>query len=162
MKLQLDRSALEYLFEKSGDDFKLELQSAVVQQFANRYLKALVTDDLIVEAKAQVRQAIEAAKNEITAQIRESIGQLQSDYMTGVRLIKMHPDVEHRIREIAYAKKDEVIEEIYTKAAGSVLSMGEVEARIDSAIKLLVQKEYAKQISEHVRKKIADQVINPL
>ena len=162
MKLQLDSKALEYLFENSGNEFKLELQSAVVQQFVGRYLKALVTDELIGEVKSEIREYISAARNEITAQIRESIGRFQQDYMNGVRLINMNPDVESKIRDIARDQRDLAIEQIYNKAAGSLLSVEEVEARIDSAIKIMVQKEYAKQISEHVRKKISDQIANPL
>ena len=157
MKVQLDSTALEWLWNNAGDDFKLELQSAVVQQFANRYLKSLVTTEIMQQAKKQVDERIDLLRAEFSGMIAEQIGKVERGY-DGKRLVNVNSDVARKIRNMASTEVDFAVRQMFVDFGKDETVPEKIEDWIKEQIFALVQKEYAKQIETQVKASIASLV----
>lgn len=154
MKIQLDSKALAYLIENSDEDFKLELQSSVVQAFANKYLKALVNHDIFQEQKVKLEQFINAAKNDILKEIYKTLGHIKSaNYNNRYELCDISPGVRTEIQLIVKEQRELAIAQLIEKCSNGVTE--------EVVLKLLTD-EYKKQIKEIVRKELIQEQITKL
>jgi hypothetical protein len=153
MRIQLDSSALAYLIENSTEGFKLELQSAVIQKFAEKYLKSLVTAEAMQEAQSNVLDAIAAMKNEVQKQVDESIGRVRIDYYSGRKeFVSINGDVSEELRAIASAQRE-----------AAVTSLASQMPRItEKKILNMLTDEYKEQIRETVRQEVSTEMLAKL
>lgn len=150
MRIQLDSSALAYLIENSDEDFKLELQSAVVQQFVNKYLKSLVTVDIVAEAKKDIDLISKAALAEVSTMIKQEFGTIKKDFYSGkVSIVDFDDGVLAQIRQIVVEQKQEIFDTV-------------IKDYIESRFVKIVTEEYKTQIKELVRQEILRELRNKL
>ena len=75
IKLQLNAEAINAVLASSGEEIKLELQSAIVQEFSGKYLKGVIQ-----------KEHIDKLVTSIKKHINEQFGELGVQYYTGIIL----------------------------------------------------------------------------
>ena len=56
IKLQLNAEAINAVLASSGEEIKLELQSAIVQEFSGKYLKGVIQKEHIDKLKLEIQE----------------------------------------------------------------------------------------------------------
>jgi citrate lyase gamma subunit len=154
MKIQLDSSALAYLIENSDEDFKLELQSSVVQAFAKRYLKALITEPLMKEVQKELELFMKGIQREIQKEIVNTLGKAERiSYSDKYELISMSLETRQVIAEIVNDNKEDAIRQLLTEYS--------LDINKEMLLSLLT-KEYKNQIRDIVRKEVTAELVNKI
>lgn len=155
MKLQLDSGAMAWLWENGGPEFKLELQNAVVQEFTRRYLKALVNDDMIQAAKADIENRIRLAHKEIEKRIAASLGEVSTGYNGDFKLVKIHEEAQNVIRQVAIEQREAGVAAILKVwGVDSYIAADSMERRVNLAIEKLVRDKYDEEVTRQVRAQV--------
>lgn len=154
MKIQLDSSALAHLIENSTEDFKLELQSSVVQEFAKRYLKSLITEPLIEGVKKELELFVKGLQRELQKEIADTLGKYQRiSYTDKYELISLSVETKNTIAQIVNDKKEDAIRQLITEYGFSINE--------DTLLSTLIR-EYKTQIRDMVRQETKAELLQKI
>ena len=150
---------MAWLFENGGPEFKLELQNAVVQEFTRKYLKALINDDMIQGAKADIEKRIALAHAEIEKRIAASLGEVKSDYNGTYKLVKISEEAQTIIRQIATEQREAGVATLLDRAGlDDYIGAEAMERRVSQLIDRMVREKYVEEIRRQVRAELAQQL----
>lgn len=164
MKIQLDKTALAYLWENSGTEFHLELQSSVTQWFANKYLKSLFSIDFVEKAVEQLKIDINQKSRElrqyVDRQIKFQINETLSltEHMEDERYETKHPFVKKMVSKL--------IEEHVEKYTVSQIQQKLQGVEFDNLLNKIIENRTKDLLTFHIQKdleaKIKAELINKL
>lgn len=119
-KITLDRQALEYLWNIGGDNFQLELKSAVIQWFSNKFLKGIITTEVYDKAVDFIRNEITLTNDQIKRYIDVELKKLVDERVNGTeeyeqeQFARKVPNLTMKIRhELNALVQDEIRERIH-------------------------------------------------
>lgn len=119
-------------FIGEDSDAALELKNKMVQEFAKRHLKALVTDDMIKIGEAAKRQAWQIAA--------DAIGSVRESYLHETMHVRLSSDAKAEIEHLARKQADAAIQNeagplIERAVAGAVAELSrEVARRVENRL----------------------------
>lgn len=151
MKIQLDAEAINAILSCRGDDYKLELQQSIVNEFGKKYLKGVV-------AEPQIKQLQKGVTDYISEQFGTSNGsyynaQVNLNEKTKKAIQKyIDENFDRYVRENINKNEDwnKFVEAAITRAFNNI-DFGEY-----------IQKVYDKQLNETIKTKIQEKIKDQL
>ena len=148
MRLQLDAKAMEYLFNNSDEEWKLQLQTSVVQAFASRYLKSLVHAEGFKVVVSDIKNYIDAAERCLREEIANSLGKVRRDY-NGLVLDGLSSETKEEIKTIVFEQRKVAVAQLLDQVTPGIVT---------EDIKRVLTDEYKKQIRESIRQEVIAEI----
>ena len=148
IKLQLSREALIHIFEEDPT-FRLELQTAVVQQFVRTHLRGLLTSDFFEEQKRELAAVVQALKDEIGAEMRDTLAVTKKDRYGKVTIEAWTAEARAFIRDVLTTQREQAV----------MTMLEDSHYNIDpDLIREALSAEYKRQIRVQVREEIMAEI----
>lgn len=119
MSMKLDTAALERLMDSdNGQEIKLELQQAVIEEFGRRHIKAFAND-------GEFKKHVDIAKKEAIKDIEQMFGEWKGSYNS--KKFVLNPQISSMVKlqaktAVTYEldKVEDYVSEIYKETAKSI------------------------------------------
>lgn len=136
LRLVLDSSAIQAVLEQEGPEVAVEIQKRIVQQFAERHLKAVVNTEVIKKAEVEVTRAA-------AWMVEEMVGKSTGVGHSHRRTITLNADIRRQIKNRVEADVEElVLREVHKRVA---------EVDIEQKVQAKVTWHIQRQVDEEVR-----------
>ena len=96
LSIKLDSKALEALFNAGGEEVKVQLQNAVVQEFAKKHLKPIVNSEAYIHHLRKLQDIADTKFEQAIATVTKEVG-------GGIRYMNLTPEFAAKLNSaVAY------------------------------------------------------------
>ena len=149
--IQLDEKALEWLWNNAGDEFKVEIRNAVLQNFSNKFLKGIFDSEIAKTAEQSIENLISGYKSAIDITVKQAFNEmLKTRFLVSLwekeTINKLTNDPQ--VRSNLFERVQRTILETVENEINKMLNGGKLETVVREVAIEKLKKQIIKQLSE--------------
>lgn len=149
--IQLDEKALEWLWNNAGDEFKVEIRNAVLQNFSNKFLKGIFDSEIAKTAEQSIENLTSGYKSAIDITVKQVFNEmLKTGFVVSLwekeTINKLTNDP--KVRSNLFERVQRTILETVENEINKMLNGGKLETVVREVAMEKLKKQIIKQLSE--------------
>lgn len=149
--IQLDEKALEWLWNNAGDEFKVEIRNAVLQNFSNKFLKGIFDSEIAKTAEQSIENLTSGYKSAIDITVKQAFNEmLKTRFLVSTwekeTINKLTNDPQ--VRSNLFERVQRTILETVENEINKMLNGGKLETVVREVAMEKLKKQIIKQLSE--------------
>lgn len=149
--IQLDEKALEWLWNNAGDEFKVEIRNAVLQNFSNKFLKGVFDTEIAETAKKSIENLAYGYKSAINTTVKQIFNEMLKTHFVVSLWDKEAIDRltnDPQVRSNLFENVQRMILETVENEINKMLNGGKLETVVREVAMEKLKKQIIKQLSE--------------